>query len=93
MYADPPADGADALDWLAFEQAGVVTTAQATRSLTEIDGAHHMDVRHWAADMRRQNDVWTSGKEEDRAGDADPQVGGEGHEADDHRAQGRADLR
>ncbi|MEU8043838.1 hypothetical protein AB0B71_06790 [Micromonospora echinofusca] len=27
----------------------------------EIDGAHHMDVRHWAADMRRQNDVWTSG--------------------------------
>ncbi|MER5337694.1 hypothetical protein [Micromonospora sp. NPDC002717] len=27
----------------------------------EIDGAHHMDVRHWAADMKRQNDVWTSG--------------------------------
>ncbi|MER7456666.1 DUF559 domain-containing protein [Micromonospora sp. NPDC126480] len=27
----------------------------------EIDGAHHMDVRQWAADMRRQNDVWTSG--------------------------------
>lgn len=27
----------------------------------EIDGAHHMDVRHWAADMRRQNDIWTSG--------------------------------
>jgi very-short-patch-repair endonuclease len=27
----------------------------------EVDGAHHMDVRHWADDMRRQNDVWTSG--------------------------------
>lgn len=27
----------------------------------EIDGAHHMDVRQWAADMRRQNDVWTVG--------------------------------
>ncbi len=27
----------------------------------EVDGAHHMDVRHWAADMQRQNDVWTSG--------------------------------
>ncbi|MER5703282.1 hypothetical protein ABT023_15235 [Micromonospora sp. NPDC002296] len=27
----------------------------------EIDGAHHMDVREWAADMRRQNDVWTAG--------------------------------
>ncbi|MGW5668556.1 hypothetical protein [Micromonospora sp. NPDC003776] len=27
----------------------------------EIDGAHHMDVRHWADDMRRQNDVWTAG--------------------------------
>ncbi|WP_231933376.1 DUF559 domain-containing protein [Micromonospora coxensis] len=27
----------------------------------EVDGAHHMDVRHWAADMRRQNDVWTTG--------------------------------
>ncbi|GAB3940946.1 hypothetical protein GCM10027614_25430 [Micromonospora vulcania] len=27
----------------------------------EIDGAHHMDARQWAADMRRQNDVWTSG--------------------------------
>ncbi|SCG17608.1 hypothetical protein GA0070610_3928 [Micromonospora echinofusca] len=32
---DLPADEADALDWLAFEQAGVVTTAQVTRSLTE----------------------------------------------------------
>ncbi|WP_326552012.1 hypothetical protein [Micromonospora sp. NBC_01813] len=27
----------------------------------EIDGAHHMDVREWAADMRRQNDVWIAG--------------------------------
>ncbi|SCF38725.1 endonuclease domain-containing protein [Micromonospora mirobrigensis] len=27
----------------------------------EVDGAHHMDVRQWADDMRRQNDVWTSG--------------------------------
>ncbi|MFI1195599.1 hypothetical protein ACH4T9_20425 [Micromonospora sp. NPDC020750] len=27
----------------------------------EVDGAHHMDVREWAADMRRQNDVWTAG--------------------------------
>ncbi|GIJ80310.1 hypothetical protein SAMN05443287_101450 [Micromonospora phaseoli] len=27
----------------------------------EIDGAHHMDVRQWADDMRRQNDVWTTG--------------------------------
>ncbi|WP_431729078.1 hypothetical protein [Verrucosispora sp. TAA-831] len=27
----------------------------------EIDGAHHMDVRQWAADMQRQNDVWTAG--------------------------------
>ncbi|MFY1598995.1 hypothetical protein [Micromonospora sp. WMMD737] len=35
MHPDLPADEADALDWLTFEQAGVVTTAQATRSLTE----------------------------------------------------------
>ncbi|MFC0028107.1 endonuclease domain-containing protein [Micromonospora chaiyaphumensis] len=27
----------------------------------EVDGAHHMEVRHWVADMQRQNDVWTSG--------------------------------
>ncbi|MEU4716013.1 hypothetical protein AB0F73_20505 [Micromonospora purpureochromogenes] len=27
----------------------------------EVDGSHHMDVRHWAADMARQNDVWASG--------------------------------
>ncbi|MEU8163091.1 hypothetical protein [Micromonospora parva] len=130
-----PADDADALDWLAFEQAGVLTTAQVAGLLSEgavrgrirtgrwrsigqtvgdiaggaqalseidflrlcrrhwlpapdlqehrvdaagrnrwldaywrkwrvqveVDGAHHMDARQWAADMRRQNDVWTSG--------------------------------
>jgi very-short-patch-repair endonuclease len=27
----------------------------------EVDGAHHMDVRHWEADMRRQNDLWIKG--------------------------------
>ena len=27
----------------------------------EIDGAHHMDVRHWAADMLRQNEIWIAG--------------------------------
>ncbi|MFI7429630.1 hypothetical protein ACIBPB_21775 [Micromonospora sp. NPDC049836] len=27
----------------------------------EVDGAHHLDVRQWAADLRRQNDVWISG--------------------------------
>jgi len=27
----------------------------------EVDGAHHMDARQWAADMRRQNDVWIAG--------------------------------
>lgn len=27
----------------------------------EIDGAHHMDVREWAADMRRQNEIWVAG--------------------------------
>jgi very-short-patch-repair endonuclease len=26
-----------------------------------VDGAHHMDARQWAADMRRQNDVWIAG--------------------------------
>ncbi|MFC7547564.1 endonuclease domain-containing protein [Plantactinospora sp. GCM10030261] len=31
------------------------------RLQVEIDGAHHMDVRQWAADMLRQNDVWTAG--------------------------------
>jgi very-short-patch-repair endonuclease len=27
----------------------------------EVDGAHHLDVRHWAADMRRQNEIWIAG--------------------------------
>jgi very-short-patch-repair endonuclease len=27
----------------------------------EVDGAHHMDARHWEADMERQNDVWIAG--------------------------------
>ena len=27
----------------------------------EIDGAHHMDVRQWAADMLRQNEIWIAG--------------------------------
>ncbi|GGN53955.1 hypothetical protein GCM10010112_03260 [Actinoplanes lobatus] len=27
----------------------------------EIDGGHHMDVEHWWADMRRQNDLWIPG--------------------------------
>ncbi|MDG4794179.1 hypothetical protein [Micromonospora sp. WMMD1082] len=27
----------------------------------EVDGGHHMDVRHWAADLRRQNRVWIDG--------------------------------
>ncbi|WFF09361.1 hypothetical protein O7622_12765 [Micromonospora sp. WMMD1076] len=27
----------------------------------EVDGAHHMDARQWADDMRRQNAVWTEG--------------------------------
>lgn len=27
----------------------------------EVDGSHHMDVRHWAADMLRQNEVWIAG--------------------------------
>ncbi|MFY1675266.1 DUF559 domain-containing protein [Plantactinospora sp. WMMB334] len=27
----------------------------------EVDGAHHMDARHWEADLRRQNDVWIAG--------------------------------
>ncbi|MDG4764289.1 DUF559 domain-containing protein [Solwaraspora sp. WMMD406] len=31
------------------------------RLQVEVDGAHHMDVREWAADMRRQNDVWIAG--------------------------------
>jgi Protein of unknown function (DUF559) len=31
------------------------------RLQVEVDGSHHMDVRHWEADMRRQNDVWIPG--------------------------------
>jgi hypothetical protein len=27
----------------------------------EIDGAHHMEVTQWEADMRRQNDIWVRG--------------------------------
>jgi hypothetical protein len=27
----------------------------------EVDGAHHMDARHWAEDMLRQNQVWIAG--------------------------------
>jgi hypothetical protein len=27
----------------------------------EVDGGHHMDVRHWAADLRRQNRIWIEG--------------------------------
>jgi hypothetical protein len=27
----------------------------------EVDGAHHMTVGQWEADMRRQNDVWVAG--------------------------------
>lgn len=27
----------------------------------EVDGAHHMEVGQWEADMRRQNDVWVRG--------------------------------
>jgi hypothetical protein len=31
------------------------------RLQVEVDGSHHMDVRHWEADMGRQNDVWIPG--------------------------------
>jgi very-short-patch-repair endonuclease len=31
------------------------------RLQVEIDGAHHMDVRHWTADMLRQNQIWIEG--------------------------------
>jgi very-short-patch-repair endonuclease len=27
----------------------------------EIDGSHHMEARHWSADMLRQNEVWLEG--------------------------------
>ncbi|HEX2771379.1 MAG TPA: DUF559 domain-containing protein [Micromonosporaceae bacterium] len=32
------------------------------RLQVEVDGAHHVDVRHWEADMRRQNEVWVAGE-------------------------------
>ena len=31
------------------------------RILVEIDGSHHMNVEHWAADMLRQNQLWVAG--------------------------------
>jgi very-short-patch-repair endonuclease len=31
------------------------------RLQVEIDGGHHMDVRQWAADMLRQNQIWIEG--------------------------------
>jgi very-short-patch-repair endonuclease len=34
---------------------------RAFRLHAEVDGAHHMDTRHWAADMLRQNALWISG--------------------------------
>ncbi len=27
----------------------------------EVDGGHHMDAHHWAADLRRQNRIWIEG--------------------------------
>ena len=29
--------------------------------LVEVDGGHHRDVEHWAADMLRQNQIWIAG--------------------------------
>lgn len=29
--------------------------------LVEVDGAHHLEVGQWEADMRRQNDIWVRG--------------------------------
>ncbi|HET8682932.1 MAG TPA: hypothetical protein VFM54_13840 [Micromonosporaceae bacterium] len=34
---------------------------RAWRLHAEVDGAHHMDVGNWEADMRRQNEVWLAG--------------------------------
>ncbi|MFI6762725.1 DUF559 domain-containing protein [Micromonospora sp. NPDC050417] len=31
------------------------------RVQVEIDGGQHLEVRHWWADMRRQNDLWVAG--------------------------------
>ncbi|WP_232533847.1 DUF559 domain-containing protein [Plantactinospora sp. KBS50] len=27
----------------------------------EVDGTHHMEAAQWAADLRRQNEVWIAG--------------------------------
>jgi very-short-patch-repair endonuclease len=32
------------------------------RLQVEVDGSHHMDAREWAADLRRQNDIWVAGE-------------------------------
>jgi very-short-patch-repair endonuclease len=32
------------------------------RLQVEVDGAHHMDAGQWAADLRRQNDIWVAGE-------------------------------
>ncbi|GAA1400636.1 endonuclease domain-containing protein [Catellatospora coxensis] len=34
---------------------------RAYRLHVEVDGGHHLEAGHWEADMRRQNDIWTSG--------------------------------
>ena len=34
---------------------------QEWRLHVEVDGAHHMEARHWEADMLRQNQIWISG--------------------------------
>jgi very-short-patch-repair endonuclease len=28
----------------------------------EVDGSYHLDAREWAADLRRQNDIWVAGE-------------------------------
>jgi very-short-patch-repair endonuclease len=35
---------------------------EAYRVHVEIDGAQHRDARNWAADMKRQNDLWIAGE-------------------------------
>ncbi|WP_246607494.1 endonuclease domain-containing protein [Paractinoplanes toevensis] len=32
------------------------------RLLVEVDGSHHMEARHWTADMLRQNQIWLDGE-------------------------------
>jgi very-short-patch-repair endonuclease len=34
---------------------------RAYRLHVEVDGGHHMEVRQWWDDMRRQNDLWVAG--------------------------------